>query len=62
MRIRRPLFALGLFLFGLGIALVGIETTGTVYVINGTACYPGFFYALVSFLAAAIVLALSVRE
>jgi hypothetical protein len=37
MRIRKLLFAMGLFLFGLGIALSGpFLTTGTVYIINGT--------------------------
>jgi uncharacterized membrane protein YedE/YeeE len=62
MRIRKPLFAFGLFLFGLGIALSGIETTGTIYVINGTTYYPNFFYAVVSFLVAAILLAVSLKE
>jgi hypothetical protein len=56
------LFALGLFLFGVGIALSGIETTGTVYVINGTTYYPRFFYALVSLLVGAILLTMSPKE
>ena len=55
------MFAVGLFLFGLGIALTGIETTSTIYVVNGTTYYPNFFYALVSFLVAAIFITVSLN-
>ena len=63
MRIRKPLLAMGLFLFGLGIALTGpFLTTGTVYVVNGTTYYPNFSYALGSFIVAAILITVPLKE